>query len=64
MAKINLFYRSHVLYVTLFRNHEKNIIVVTNVKKKLLMHIPNYKLNRIIDKTYRPFNVLSRTDKT
>ena len=28
------------------------------------MHILNYKLKRIIDKTYRPFNVLPRADKT
>ena len=40
MAKINC------LFVTLVRNHEKNIIVVTKVKKKLSMYIPNYKLNR------------------
>ena len=32
--------------------------------KKMLMHIPNYKLNRIIDKTYRPFNVKHRTHET
>lgn len=28
------------------------------------MYIPNYKQNRIIDKTYRPSNVLPRADKT
>ena len=32
--------------------------------KKKLIHIPNYKLNRIIDRTYRPFNVFPRNDKT
>ena len=30
----------------------------------MLMYIPNYKQNRIIDKTYRPSNVLPRTDTT
>ena len=30
----------------------------------MLIHIPNYKLNRIKYKTYRPFNVLLKTDKT
>ena len=27
-------------------------------KNKMLMHIPKYKLNRIIDKTHRPFSCL------
>ena len=48
----------------MLRNHEKNIIVVSKVKTKLLIHIPNCKLNRIIDRTYRPFNVFPRTNKT
>ena len=52
------------LYITLLRNHENNIIVVSKVKTKLLIHIPNYKLNRIIDGTYRPFKVFPRADKT
>ena len=42
----------------------KNNIVVSKVKTKLLIHSPNFKPNRVIDRTYRPFNVFPRTDKT
>ena len=50
--------------ITLLRNHEKNIIAVSKVKAKLLIHIPNYKLNRIIDRTYRSFKLFPGADKT
>ena len=33
-------------------------------RKNMLIHIPSYKLNRIKDKTYKPLNVLPRSDKT
>ena len=49
--------------ITLLRNYEKNI-AVSKVKAKLLIHIPNYKLNRIIDRTYRSFKLFPGADKT
>ena len=58
MAKINCFYISHCSEIM------KNNIVVSKVKTKLLIHNPNFKPNRIIDRTYRLFNVFPRTDKT
>ena len=58
MAKINCFYISHCSEII------KNIIVVSKVKTELLINIPKYKLNRIINRTYRPFNVFPRSDQT
>ena len=63
MAKINCFYISHCSEI-MKKKKKKKIIAVSKVKTKLLIRIPNYKLNRNIDRTYRPFNVLPRTDKT
>ena len=56
-TKINCFYISHCSEII------KKIIVVSKVKTKLI-HIPNYKLNRIIDRTQRPLNVFLRSDNT
>ena len=54
MAKINCFYISYCSEI--IKNYHSSF--------KLLIHIPNYKLNRIIDRTYRPFNVFPRSGKT
>ena len=62
--KLNLHYLVLSHCITLLRNHEQNIIAISKVKIKLLILIPNCKLNRIIDRTYRSFNVFPRTDKT